>query len=532
MNRSFGEVLLLLASIFLLVFALACCTSNVGERPLASSVNAVVNGTSGGLDDFANCLTSKNFTFYGTFWCDHCTSEKTLFGSSMQFVNYVECSNPDKSIKKECLDANVNAFPTFIFGDGSRLMGTTALEVLSSKTGCALPAGSKKTPDVLASYVTRKPADIVLSADQLPSGYHLMVQNASDTTVLNYFGSTSTDASTMDVTSIGIKLFLLNVIPDDSVLSTVCSGGSALDAEVVGDGAIACKFSTTPIHYAYNFHTRNVLVEVYIYSNTFTDSQAVEYLASLATNQLISIDKASPPKLIFNPSSYTFTAPESLDVTIGELYTYSFCDPEPSSPTSPCGPLPETTNPTGGQPSYHFQLGAGTGFPPFGLTLGKDGILHGTVDSAVTPGSYPIEVCVTDLGGNSVCRTVTINVAQPAAPAPVPQATSVSVVVASKSCKFWLTDSNGKTSDLAAVTITASGPVGSEVLPGPCRRNSDCGSWQPTNDNTCVRQEGDPESTTFTAHDCTIDENRPNYYRVTIYGASLADSQIAYYSCP
>jgi len=449
-----------------------------------------------------------------------------MFGDSFQFINYVECSTSDKQITKNCLDANISAFPTFVFGDGSRLMGTTDLEVLSNKTGCALPQTSNKTPNVLPSLIIQKPKELVLNTNQLPSGYQLTMENATDKGITRYYTTTTTS----DVNSIGIKLYTLNGLPDSSIFTNICGSGSIIAGPIIGDDAVSCKYSADTNYYTYNFYTRNILVEIYIFTNTLTDSQAIDYITSLATSQLVAINNISPPKIVISQQSIIFSTPDTLSVTAGEEFKYSFCNPEPTSQTSPCGPMPETTNPTGGNPPYHFQLGSGTGFPPFGLSLGKDGILRGTVDSRATPGSYQIEVCAVDLNGNAVCHTVTIIVT--AAETPAPTTTESSIEFTSKSCPFGWEDSDGKRTDKASLTFKITGPVGAEANGGPCKQNPDCGSWHATNDNTCVRQNGDPESTTATYNYCTIDENRPNYYRGWIYVEGQGETMSSYYTCP
>ena len=94
----------------------------------------------GELDGFAQCLEEKGATFYGTFWCSHCISQKTLFGKSKKFLPYVECSTADrKSQLKVCRDKNIEGYPTWEFADGSRLSGEISLKQLSEKTGCSLP---------------------------------------------------------------------------------------------------------------------------------------------------------------------------------------------------------------------------------------------------------------------------------------------------------------------------------------------------------------------------------------------------------
>jgi thiol-disulfide isomerase/thioredoxin len=87
-----------------------------------------------GLDDFAKCLTSKNAVMYGAYWCPHCQAMKAAFGSSFQYVNYVECT---VDVKK-CTDNNVNGYPTWIFNNGQRTEGEQTLQKLSELSGCSL----------------------------------------------------------------------------------------------------------------------------------------------------------------------------------------------------------------------------------------------------------------------------------------------------------------------------------------------------------------------------------------------------------
>jgi glutaredoxin len=90
-----------------------------------------------GLDDFAKCLTEKGVTMYGAAWCPHCQKEKKNFGSSFQYVKYVECPNSPQV----CTAAGVENYPTWILGDGTKLEGEQGVKKLSEVTSCALPAG-------------------------------------------------------------------------------------------------------------------------------------------------------------------------------------------------------------------------------------------------------------------------------------------------------------------------------------------------------------------------------------------------------
>lgn len=93
----------------------------------------------GQYDTFAQCLTEKKVVFYGAFWCSHCQSQKKLFGSSIKFVDYVECSTPDgRGQLQICKDRKIESYPTWEFADGSRLTGEISLQQLADKTSCLL----------------------------------------------------------------------------------------------------------------------------------------------------------------------------------------------------------------------------------------------------------------------------------------------------------------------------------------------------------------------------------------------------------
>ena len=93
----------------------------------------------GNLDNFATCLTDSGATMYGASWCGHCKDQKKEFGSSWNLVNYVECSSSGNGGQTEaCKVAGIKGYPTWVFGDGTRLEGEASMKVLSQKTGCTL----------------------------------------------------------------------------------------------------------------------------------------------------------------------------------------------------------------------------------------------------------------------------------------------------------------------------------------------------------------------------------------------------------
>ena len=107
---------IILVLIGLLMITLVGCSSSPGE-----------------LDGFAQCLTEKGATMYGTEWCSHCKNQKEAFGTSFQYVDYVDC---DRS-KQVCVNAGIKGYPTWVV-DGENYPGEQSLEKLSSLSGCSL----------------------------------------------------------------------------------------------------------------------------------------------------------------------------------------------------------------------------------------------------------------------------------------------------------------------------------------------------------------------------------------------------------
>ena len=94
----------------------------------------------GKIDEFAKCITDKGAVMYGAFWCPHCANTKKMFGSSIQYIKYVECDpRGDNEQAELCIEKDIRAYDTWEFADGSRLISEPTFEQLSEKTGCVLP---------------------------------------------------------------------------------------------------------------------------------------------------------------------------------------------------------------------------------------------------------------------------------------------------------------------------------------------------------------------------------------------------------
>lgn len=94
----------------------------------------------GELDNFAKCLQEKGVKFYGAFWCPHCSNQKSLFGSSKEYLPYIECSAADGNSQLElCKQAKIRAYPTWIFPNALKQEEEMTLQELADKSGCQLP---------------------------------------------------------------------------------------------------------------------------------------------------------------------------------------------------------------------------------------------------------------------------------------------------------------------------------------------------------------------------------------------------------
>jgi hypothetical protein len=77
---------------------------------------------------------------YGAYWCPHCARQKQAFGTkAWSKVEYVECAIPGNRAgqTEACKNKNITGYPTWIFGDESRMSGEVPLLDLARKAGCA-----------------------------------------------------------------------------------------------------------------------------------------------------------------------------------------------------------------------------------------------------------------------------------------------------------------------------------------------------------------------------------------------------------
>jgi hypothetical protein len=232
-----------------------------------------------------------------------------------------------------------------------------------------------------------------------------------------------------------------------------------------------------------------------------------------------------------------FTLPAELtEATGGMPYSYTFCEPDSARSGATCGELAgETTNPTGGNPPYSFSHQFDTGFIPPGLALELNGLLRGM---PTLPGNYTFGICAKDTDGNEECQTTSLTV-KPKSEEIIPNETNppetFDVKITSLTCDWTVkTGDYGVKSDCVRITSkgTAQGAVGARLeLPILVWSDDkfDCGNWTLRTGaliavgSTCVRKEGQPETTTWTVDtggdDCPLKDyfNNDRSYSVKIY---------------
>lgn len=88
-------------------------------------------------ETIAKCLNEKGVKFYGAYWCPHCQEQKESFGSAAQYLPYIECDAKGENPNPEaCEKANIKAYPTWVFPDGTTLTGVQHPDDLSYMARC------------------------------------------------------------------------------------------------------------------------------------------------------------------------------------------------------------------------------------------------------------------------------------------------------------------------------------------------------------------------------------------------------------
>jgi len=91
----------------------------------------------------AECLARKGAHLYGASWCHWCHVQLEKFGPDASKVPYTDC-DPQGTLEllPECKAQGFDfdsAFPTWMFGDGTSVVGVRSPAWLALRTGCPAP---------------------------------------------------------------------------------------------------------------------------------------------------------------------------------------------------------------------------------------------------------------------------------------------------------------------------------------------------------------------------------------------------------
>lgn len=102
------------------------------DQPVKTTSTAVKDSFTTAL---AKWLARQQITMYGASWCSHCAAQKAAFGEDWARVPYVECTEQTNL----CLAKGIEAYPTWMKADGSKLEGEHSLEELATWAGFSQP---------------------------------------------------------------------------------------------------------------------------------------------------------------------------------------------------------------------------------------------------------------------------------------------------------------------------------------------------------------------------------------------------------
>jgi len=83
---------------------------------------------------FADCLTSKGVTMYGTDTCPNCQIQKGMFEKDFERIHYINCFIH----QDECNQKGIQGYPTWMY-NGQSLMGVQPFKVLADYSSCEAP---------------------------------------------------------------------------------------------------------------------------------------------------------------------------------------------------------------------------------------------------------------------------------------------------------------------------------------------------------------------------------------------------------
>jgi len=150
--------------------------SNVA-RPSSSGLIAEGEGVSSpDLVAFAKALAASGAKLYGADWNAVSTEQKKLFGEGMNYLPFIETTNPDRTLNATGTAENITTFPTWKFANSQVATGLQTLAQISTISGVAIPNGNQPTFVELANQTVRFRSPVHVPIDAYdPNGGPLTV---------------------------------------------------------------------------------------------------------------------------------------------------------------------------------------------------------------------------------------------------------------------------------------------------------------------------------------------------------------------
>lgn len=112
---------------FLLILVLTTSFYVVSKKISSLTGKGISETTKSELDDFAKCLTGKGVKLYVGEGCELCDTQKRYFGSSVEYLNVIDCSENTCEQLKEMPAWEIN---------GEIYYGIKSLKELIEISGC------------------------------------------------------------------------------------------------------------------------------------------------------------------------------------------------------------------------------------------------------------------------------------------------------------------------------------------------------------------------------------------------------------
>jgi large repetitive protein len=109
----------------------------------SNAATAAVNVVAADLAAFANALKAAGAKLYGAGWSAETTAQKELFQDGGPLLDFTEVTNADRTPNTTATQNNITTYPTWIFADGSRLVGVQTLQALSDHANIDIPLSSQ-----------------------------------------------------------------------------------------------------------------------------------------------------------------------------------------------------------------------------------------------------------------------------------------------------------------------------------------------------------------------------------------------------